>query len=280
MRGGMRIGMGLLAIAVWATAAHAAVPDGPADGRRVVARVNQVELTFDDFKVRLGMLEQERGPIPPDRYGEILRALVREEILFQAAAAQQVDQEARVRQRMEVARRQVVIEELLRRKMETLSQVTDEDIKKAYEENKPLLTTETVGASHIMVKTAAEAEAIRAELTAGKPFAELAKEKSQDTGSAEKGGELGILIRGQTEAEFETAAFALKDGEISGVVKTQYGFHIIKGGPHGAIVQPYDEVKEKLREMLAKQKQRDGLMMTMLEFEQRATTELFEDRLR
>lgn len=280
MRGGMRIGMGLLAIAVWATAAHAAVPDGPADGRRVVARVNQVELTFDDFKVRLGMLEQERGPIPPDRYGEILRALVREEILFQAAAAQQVDQEARVRQRMEVARRQVVIEELLRRKMETLSQVTDEDIKKAYEENKPLLTTETVGASHIMVKTAAEAEAIRAELTAGKPFAELAKEKSQDTGSAEKGGELGILSRGQTEAEFETAAFALKDGEISGVVRTQYGFHIIKGGPHGAIVQPYDEVKEKLREMLAKQKQRDGLMMTMLEFEKGATTELFEDRLR
>lgn len=280
MRGGMRIGMGLLAIAVWATVAHAAAPDGQADGRRVVARVNQVDLTFDDFKVRLGMLEQERGPIPPDRYGEILRALVREEILFQAAAAQQVDQETRIKQRMEVARRQVVIEELLRRKMETLSQVTDEDIKKAYEENKPLFTTETVGASHIMVKTAAEAEALQAELKAGKPFAELAKEKSQDTGSAEKGGDLGILIRGQTEAEFETAAFALKDGEVSGVVKTQYGFHIIKGGPHGAIVQPYDEVKEKLREMLAKQKQRDGLMMTMLEFEQRATTELFEDRLR
>lgn len=280
MRGGMRIGMGLLAIAVWATVAHAAAPDGQADGRRVVARVNQVDLTFDDFKVRLGMLEQERGPIPPDRYGEILRALVREEILFQAAAAQQVDQETRIKQRVEVARRQVVIEELLRRKMETLSQVTDEDIKKAYEENKPLFTTETVGASHIMVKTAAEAEALQAELKAGKPFAELAKEKSQDTGSAEKGGDLGILSRGQTEAEFETAAFALKDGEISGVVKTQYGFHIIKGGPHGAIVQPYDEVKEKLREMLAKQKQRDGLMMTMLEFEQRATTELFEDRLR
>jgi peptidyl-prolyl cis-trans isomerase C len=280
MRGGMRIGVGLLAIAVWATVAHAAAPDGQADGRRVVARVNQVDLTFDDFKVRLGMLEQERGPIPPDRYGEILRALVREEILFQAAAAQQVDQETRIKQRVEVARRQVVIEELLRRKMETLSQVTDEDIKKAYEENKPLFTTETVGASHIMVKTAAEAEALQAELKAGKPFAELAKEKSQDTGSAEKGGDLGILIRGQTEAEFETAAFALKDGEISGVVKTQYGFHIIKGGPHGATVQPYDEVKEKLREMLAKQKQRDGLMMTMLEFEQRATTELFEDRLR
>jgi peptidyl-prolyl cis-trans isomerase C len=276
----MRIGVGLLAIAVWATAAHAAAPDAQADGRRVVARVNQVELTLDDFQARLGMLEQERGPVSPERYGEILRALVREEILFQVATAQQVDQEARIKQRVEIARRQVIIEELLRRKMETLGQVTEEEIKKAYDENKPLFTTETVGASHIMVKTAAEAEAVQAELKAGKPFAELAKEKSQDTGSAEKGGDLGTLSRGQTEAEFETAAFALKDGEISGVVKTQYGFHIIKGGPHGATVQPYDEVKEKLREMLAKQKQRDALMTTMLEFEKGATTELFEDRLR
>jgi peptidyl-prolyl cis-trans isomerase C len=279
MRGGMRVGIGLLAVAVWVTAGQAAAPEGQAEGGRVVARVNQVELTYDDFKVRLGMLEQERGPIPPERYGEILRALVREEILFQAATAQQVDQEAVVKRRVEVAKRQVVIEELLRRKVDALSQVTDEDIKKAYEDNKPLFTTDTVGASHIMVKTETEAEALQAELKAGKPFAELAKEKSQDAGSAEKGGELGVLIRGQTEPEFETAAFALKEGEVSGVVKTQYGYHLIKGGPHGTTVQAYDEVKDKLREMLAKQKQRDALMTTMLEFEQRATTELFADRL-
>jgi len=273
------VGVSLVALLVWALAAEAA-PADRTDGGRVVARVNQVDLTHDDFAVRLRMVEKERGPIPPERYGEILRSLVREEILYQAAIAQHLQEEADVKQRVEVARRQVIIEELLRRKVDAASVVTDDEARKAYEENKPLFSTETVGVSHIMVKTASEAEAVQAELKAGKSFADLAKEKSQDQGSAEKGGDLGMLSRGQTEPEFEAVAFALKEGEISGVVKTQYGHHILKGGPHATTVQSFEEVEEKLREMLAKQKQRDVLMLTMTEFEKRATTELFEDRLR
>lgn len=280
MRGWTRTGMCLLVLILWASAAEAAAPEGQADGRRVVARVNQVELTYDDFKARLQMLEQERGPIPPERYGEILRALIREEILYQVGIAQRLDEEAAIKQRLEIARRQVIVEELLRRKVEAASRVTDEEARKAYEENQPLFSTETVGVSHIMVKTENEAEAVQAEIKAGKPFAEIAKEKSQDTGSAEKGGDLGMVGRGQTEPEFEAAAFALQEGEISATVKTQYGYHVLKGGPHATTVQPFEEVKDKLREMLGKQKQRAALMLTMTEFERGASTELFEDRLR
>jgi peptidyl-prolyl cis-trans isomerase C len=265
---------------VWAVAVQAGASDAQADGRRVVARVNQVDVTYDDFKVRLQMVERERGPVPPERYGEILRALAREEILYQAAVAQHLDDEASVKQRAEVARRQVIIEELLRRKVEAASHVSDEEARKAYEENKPLFTSETVAVSHIMLRTQSDAEAVQAELKAGTSFAELAKAKSQDQGSAEKGGDLGTVGRGQTEPEFEAAAFALKDGELSGIVKTQYGYHILKGGPHGTAVQPFDEVKDKLREMLGKQKERDALLLTMKEFELKATTEFFEDRLR
>jgi parvulin-like peptidyl-prolyl isomerase len=246
----------------------------------VVARVNQVDVTYEDFAVRLQLLEKERGPVAPERYGEILRALVREEILYQAATAQGLDQEVSVKQRVEVARRQVIIEELLRRKVDAASTVTDDEARKAYEDNKPLFTTETVGVSHIMVKTETEAEGIQVELKAGKSFADLAKEKSQDQGSAANGGDLGMLSRGQTEPEFEAVAFALKEGEVSATVKTQYGYHILKGGPHATTVQPFEEVKDKLHEMLGKQKQRDVLMLTMTEFEKRATTEVFEDRLR
>ncbi|OGB92274.1 MAG: hypothetical protein A2Z31_07450 [candidate division NC10 bacterium RBG_16_65_8] len=280
MQGWTRIGIGLLALALWASAAEAGAPEGQGDGRRVVARVNQMDVTYDDFKARLQMLEQERGPVAPARHGEILRALVREEILYQAAIAQRLDEETGVKQRLEIARRQVVIEELLRRKVDAASQVSDEDARKAYEENTPLFSTETVGVSHIMVKTEGEAQAVQVELKSGKPFGDVAKEKSQDTGTAEKGGDLGMVGRGQTEPEFEAAAFALKDGELSEIVKTQYGYHILKGGPHATTVQPFDEVKDKLREMLGKQKQRDALMRTMMEFERGATTELFEERLR
>jgi peptidyl-prolyl cis-trans isomerase C len=280
MRGWTRWGISVLALTLWAASTDAAVPEGQAGGPRVVARVNQVDVTYDDFKMRLSMLEKERGPVPQERYGEILRALVREEILYQAARAQRLDEEAGVKQRMEVARRQVLIEELLRRKMEVASQVSDEEARKAYEENRPLFSTDAVGVSHIMVKTESEAQAVQVELKAGKAFADIAKEKSQDQGSAEKGGDLGTLSRGQTEPEFEAAAFALKEGELSEIVKTQYGYHILKGGPHVTTVQPFEEVKDKLREMLEKQKQRDALMLTMMEFEKQTTTEVFEDRLR
>ncbi len=268
--------VGLLVLGLWVTPAGA---ETAGDGSRVVAKVNQVEVTYEDFAARLRLMEQDRAPVPPERYGEILRALVREEILYQAAVAQRLDEDAGVKRRAEIARRQVIIEELLRRRVEAASQVTEGEVRKAYEENKALFSAETVGVSHIMVKTENDAEAVQAELKAGKAFADVAREKSQDRGSAENGGDLGTLGQGQSEPEFEAAAFALKEGEISGIVKTQYGYHILKGGPHGTTIQPFDEVKDKLRDTLAKQKQRDALMATMKELEQKATTQIYDDRL-
>lgn len=81
-------------------------------------------------------------------------------------------------------------------------------------------------ASHILVATQAEADRIRAEVTP-ENFAELAKENSTDTGSAQQGGSLGQVVEGQFVPQFEKAALALEDGEISQPVKTQFGWHII-----------------------------------------------------
>ena len=271
----------LLVGALAGVGAEGAAPTGgEAATDRVVARVNQVDIKYGAFKLRLDEIQQERGAIPPERLGELLRALVREEALYQEATAGRLEDDAAVKARMETARRQVLIQELLRRRVAKLSPVTDEEVRKSYEENKPQFTAETVGVSHIMVKSEAEAEAIRQELAAGKDFASLAKAKSQDTGSAEKGGDLGTLGRGQTVPEFEAAAFALKEGELSPVIKTQYGYHIIKGGAHRQAIQSFDEVKGRLHDQLAQQRQRDGIMAYISDVEQHAKIELFEDRLR
>lgn len=117
-------------------------------------------------------------------------------------------------------------------------QVADADVQAFYDQNKAQYTTEgRVRASHILLKTEGKdeaavrtkAEALLAQAKApGADFAALAKANSEDEGSAVNGGDLNYFGRGQMVPEFEQAAFGLKAGEISALVKTTFGFHIIK----------------------------------------------------
>jgi len=273
----------ILVVSVWGSlcvAASGLGASGPSEGKRVVARVNQVEITYEEFKRRLEALQKERGAISPEQFKDVVRGMIQEEILLQGAAAEGLDQDPAVKVRLEQARRQVMIEELVKRKVLAQSQVTDEEARKMYEDNKPLFSADTVQVHHIMVRTQAEAEAVLRDLKEGKDFAELAKAKSQDMGSVEKGGDLGAIRRGMTVPEFEEEAFRLKEGELSPVIKTQYGYHIIKGGAHTTVVQPFDEVEDRIRQSLLQQKQRQAFMAFMTDLEKKATTEIFEDRLR
>src|SRR5208282_3221097 len=89
----------------------------------------------------------------------------------------------------------------------------------------------------------------------GSNFEELAKKYSEDPGSKPKGGDLGWLVRGQTVPEFEKAAFSLPKGEMSDLIRTQYGFHIIKVlDKETAHTKPFDEVKDSIRTPLLLQK--------------------------
>ncbi len=144
--------------------------------------------------------------------------------------------------------------------------VTAQEITTYYEENQKEFEKETVKASHILkqfpeeatdeqkaeTKTAAEAllETVNAELAAGTAFAELAKEHSDDT-SAAQGGDLGYFGRGQMVQPFEAAAFdTLKPGEVSDLVETVYGYHIIEVEDKKTEVQPFPEVQYEIQQKL------------------------------
>ena len=109
---------------------------------------------------------------------------------------------------------------------------SDEEIQKFYDENKTAQFTQPAQrcVRHILFNKDQQqkAEDVKAQLQDGGDFAALAKENSQDPGSAEKGGDLGCLGKGETVPPFEEAAFAAEQGEIVGPVETEFGYHVIE----------------------------------------------------
>lgn len=135
-------------------------------------------------------------------------------------------------------------------------EVTDEEISAYFEENKETFAQqETVEASHILVETEEEADEVKAKLAEGKDFAELAKEYSTDTASAENGGELGAFGKGEMAVEFEKAAFSMEVDEVSEPVETEFGFHIIKVTDKTEAAEAnLEDSKEQIKEVLFDQK--------------------------
>ncbi len=160
-------------------------------------------------------------------------------------------------------------------KMEAVAIPTDADLQRLYSQNQEAFRTpERVKARHILLKTQgkppAEEAAIKAkgesllkQIKGGADFAKLAKENSDDTGSAVNGGELGDWItHGQMVPEFDKAIFSLKPGETSDLVKTVYGYHIVQtlsrqdGG-----VRTFAEVKPELAAQWKKQRVNDLMQL-------------------
>jgi parvulin-like peptidyl-prolyl isomerase len=145
--------------------------------------------------------------------------------------------------------------------------VSDAEIQKAYAENAK--TYEQVKARHILIapkgspaaqagkdltdeQAKAKAEDLRKQIVAGANFEELAKKESDDSGSGARGGDLGSFGHGQMVPEFEQAAFSAKVGEVTPVVKTQFGYHIIKVEAHDNT--PLEEVRPTIEKNLKQTK--------------------------
>ena len=149
--------------------------------------------------------------------------------------------------------------------------VGDKDVATFYEQNKSqFLESEAVHASHILIRAdekadeatkkaaRAQAEQVLARARKGEDFAALAREYSQDSGSSANGGDLGFVAKGKTVPAFETAAFALKPGELSAVVQTPFGFHVIKAAEHRQARQvPLAEAGERIKQYLTDQRRQE-----------------------
>lgn len=226
---------------------------------KVVATVNgyeikasEVRMAFDDVIGQLPNLPKKL------RYPFVVEFLVERHLLAQLANKDGLADSDDYKRRLAAYQAKALRDSYLAQKISP--QVTEEEIKKVYEdEAKKVTETERVRARHILVASEKEANSIVDKLKAGEKFEDLAKQYSLD-GSKDYGGDLGYFTAPEMVAEFSKAAFALKKGDVSKPVKTDFGWHIIRleDRKMGA-AQPYDQVKAAIRNALVRQKVQETL---------------------
>lgn len=219
---------------------------------KVLARIDGQSITEKDVAAASSALATQLAQLPEEaRKRAVVDRLIDMRVVAAAAAKAGLDQGDAFKARIEQVRTQLLIAEFLKAKVEPA--ITEDAIKARYDKDvKAFDPPEEIQARHILVKSEDEAKKIIADLAKGADFAALAKEKSEDPGSAPQGGDLGFFGAGDMVPEFEAAAKALAVGEVTKTpVKSQFGFHVIKlEGKRKQPVPGLDEVRDQVKQAL------------------------------
>ncbi|MFH0779092.1 MAG: peptidyl-prolyl cis-trans isomerase [Candidatus Eisenbacteria bacterium] len=198
------------------------------ESKKVVAKVGSRKITVGDFheayfKIPPAYLPQDEGEAGKRKF---LDDLISKELLTLEAYDLGLDKEPEVAEHVKKFEQQVLLRDLYDREVIAKSEVTEKEIKELYDQRSK---EEEVHARHIVVSDRKKAEEILAKANAGEDFAELATQYSEDPTTGPSGGDLGFFGRDlMIPQEFQDAVFKLDVGQVSGVVKTAMGHHIIK----------------------------------------------------
>jgi len=228
----------------------------------------QVLATYGDKRFSTEDFRREVERLPPrsrmqltmlERKKQFIDNYILNDLLTDEGRARGYDRDPEIARQVEELQRRLVVQRVMKDFQEP-PELSDEQVRAYYDQNRRLFSGSQVRVSHILVKDEALAKSLREQLREDpSKFEDVAKANSTDTATAARGGDLGFFGQGRMVAEFEQAAFALeRPGDISEVVKSPFGYHIIKmaerkDGPD----KPFDEVKDRIRMTLGNQKRQE-----------------------
>ncbi len=269
--------------------AKAASRSGPTSGPASRAFYSQVldelinaELLFQE--------SQNKGLVPSDKEVEQKVAEIRSRFPNAEKFAQTLNANGLTEESMKHAlRRDLGIERLLKKEVTSVVSIDDAQVRKFFDDNaEKMRSQEELRVSHILVTADAnasqnvldqarqKAESLRTRALDGEDFAALAQANSDDPGSASVGGDLSWMRPGMMVPSFERAAYALKVGEISPVIQTTFGFHVIKlvaKRPGKALV--FDDVKDQIARYLQEEAVQDQIGAKVKALRDKAKVEVF-----
>ena len=236
-----------------------------AQGQEVLAKIGNQKITSADLNRIIGFYDPEQRKViesNPQLKETILWQLVQGVVIAKIAKDKGFDKRPDVKGQQDMLLNNFLANQYLQKVVIDKVTISDAKARSYYKEHpESFKTPEMIRVRHILIKTdpsatdeekkkiKAKAEEILEKLKKGEDFAKLASEVSEDPGTKSKGGDLDFFPKGTMIPAFEEAAFSLKPGEMSGLVETEYGYHIIKlEEKKDAVLEPYEKIKEKVKD--------------------------------
>lgn len=225
----------------------------------VLAVVDGTDITAEDFKDEASSLSPMAVKALSDEKNKekFLENLIDKQLVVEKAESMGLDKDPDVVRRLEQIKRTLLLGMFVKKEVLDKATVTDQDVKAYFDSHKDQLGS--VRISHILVPTQAQAEDVLAKIKAGGDFAALARQNSLDTKTKGSGGDLGWVKWEQFgSTSLRDAAFKLKAGETSGIVQSQFGYHIIKvTDKKPAADSDFEALKSALKEQLTEKKKEE-----------------------
>jgi len=233
-----------------------------------LVRINDVSISLDEFRQMSEdqSLEKKMRLISEKGLRDFLdNYVITREVLYQEAKKKGFDQKKEILAKVDEIRRMMAIDALLEETLKGKSEVSDAEVQQYYKENQQQFTEpREVRIRHLFVNSEPVLQEVRSKLAKGESFEKLASQYNIDL-TRDDGGDLGFVKRGQLSpafAQFEEVAFSLRNpGDVSDVVKTPLGYHILKlEDKKGTVLRPFDQVKESIRLFLQGKKRQDAYL--------------------
>ncbi|MCS7280192.1 MAG: peptidylprolyl isomerase [Desulfobacterota bacterium] len=257
---------------------------GKKDDSKVVAEIDGEKITLNEFNKELDKIPTELKMLVATEMGKraYLERLIMKRLLLKEAKKEKIEKDKEFQEKLAEIREQLLIDMLVKKRLEK-AEIKEEEIRKYYEENKEQFKKPPeINTRHILLRTAEEAKQIQERLSKGEDFVELAKKYSIDPAAKTTGGEIGYHPKGTLVPEYEEEAFKLKKvGQISGIVKTRFGYHIIRlEGIKPPSYASYEEVREIIRQKLLQEKRGKMLEDYFAELKNNAKIKINEEVLK
>jgi peptidyl-prolyl cis-trans isomerase C len=252
----------------------------------VIARIdNEIEITKDQLELVMKQYQERvRRPFTTkEERLQLIQNLISRQLILRQDAMEVYRNDPEIKRRMRAYENSLIITEYIREHIGRRLNPTEEELTEYYKKNRTMFVAPPkVEARHILLRTRQDAAQVMQKLQRGDDFIKLAKDYSIDLPLAGEGGQMakGPIAKGEAVAELDEVLFVLGEGEISDIVETKYGYHIVRVEkiiPPEA--KPFEEVKDQIRTTLMRERENKAYNEMTARLKKDVVIEIFEDRI-